>query len=410
MKHKKLVIAITGLIGVGMLNTPVARAGITITVDSTSDESQTGLITLREAIAFTNGFKDVEINFEPDVFREPQTITLQQGELHISSSVTINGPSKDLLTIDGDDSSRIFRIDNETDNLIGVEISGLTMTNGNGSSPADTRSGGCVLAFGDLTLNDSVVTACESTGSGGGVFLRFGFLTLNNSTIADNQAGNSGGGVYLRSAFADILNSTISGNTTDTNGGGVYIERFSKARIINSTISQNKVLLTQGGDIQSGGIGIKSESASLTAKNITVIDNLGSGITSKEKSRINISNSVIAGNTTTDCDFALIKSDSQNLNNLDTDGSCDVLATNHLTVGDPLLGPLADNGGLTKTHLPQAGSPLVDSGDDVLCEDLDQRGGVRPADGDTDGTTVCDIGAVELGGVIGLIFMDGFDN
>jgi hypothetical protein len=68
---------------------------------------------------------------------------------------------------------------------------------------------------------------------------------------------------------------------------------------------------------------------------------------------------------------------------------------------DPLLGPLAANGGATETNNPLAGSVLVDGGSPSpaggpsACEPRDQRGVVRPVDGDGDGTATCDIGAVE---------------
>jgi hypothetical protein len=42
-----------------------------------------------------------------------------------------------------------------------------------------------------------------------------------------------------------------------------------------------------------------------------------------------------------------------------------------------------------QTHLPQAGSPLVDAADATQCAVRDQRGGARVG--------VCDIGAVEYG-------------
>jgi hypothetical protein len=57
--------------------------------------------------------------------------------------------------------------------------------------------------------------------------------------------------------------------------------------------------------------------------------------------------------------------------------------------GDPLLGPLADNGGLTKTHALLNNSPAIDSGYCVYSPESDQRGEVRPAG------SGCDIGAYE---------------
>jgi hypothetical protein len=69
---------------------------------------------------------------------------------------------------------------------------------------------------------------------------------------------------------------------------------------------------------------------------------------------------------------------------------------------------LADNVGLTLTHLPLSGSSVIDSGDDSLCVEFDQRGRIRPKDGD--GTATFDIGAVEVGADFGFIFTDGFEN
>ncbi|MEX1309075.1 MAG: choice-of-anchor Q domain-containing protein, partial [Candidatus Sulfomarinibacteraceae bacterium] len=92
--------------------------------------------------------------------------------------------------------------------------------------------------------------------------------------------------------------------------------------------------------------------------------------------------------------------------NLGDDLTCNLVGTNDLVVADVMLSPLADNGGPTWTHLPEAGSPAVDSGDDVLCADTDQLGNIRPWDGDGDGEVNCDRGAVELGAAF---FADGFE-
>ena len=56
--------------------------------------------------------------------------------------------------------------------------------------------------------------------------------------------------------------------------------------------------------------------------------------------------------------------------------------------GDPLLGPLADNGGPTLTHALLPGSPAIDAGNDAVAETVDQRGLARNVNG-------VDIGAFE---------------
>ena len=57
---------------------------------------------------------------------------------------------------------------------------------------------------------------------------------------------------------------------------------------------------------------------------------------------------------------------------------------------DPLLGPLSDNGGQTRTHLPEPGSPLIDAGNPLFtAPSSDQRSQERPVG-------IADIGAVEV--------------
>jgi hypothetical protein len=80
--------------------------------------------------------------------------------------------------------------------------------------------------------------------------------------------------------------------------------------------------------------------------------------------------------------------------NIASDDSCRLGAATDLPSTDPLLGPLADNGGPTQSHLPGPPSPAIDAvppGTTGLCPDLDtdQRGVARPAG------AACDIGAVE---------------
>src|SRR5262249_6993811 len=69
---------------------------------------------------------------------------------------------------------------------------------------------------------------------------------------------------------------------------------------------------------------------------------------------------------------------------------------NDLNSADPLLGPLANNGGPTFTHALPPGSPALDTGDAGACatapiNNRDQRGRSRPQGAG------CDIGAYENG-------------
>ncbi len=63
-----------------------------------------------------------------------------------------------------------------------------------------------------------------------------------------------------------------------------------------------------------------------------------------------------------------------------------------------------NNGGPTLTHALLSTSPAIDKGNPATpgsggnaCDAVDQRSYIRPADGDTNGSVLCDIGAYEVG-------------
>ena len=83
--------------------------------------------------------------------------------------------------------------------------------------------------------------------------------------------------------------------------------------------------------------------------------------------------------------------DDRAYSNLIEDGSCNADFS-----GDPMLGPLADNGGGISTHSLLPGSPAIDAIPAILCTlPTDQRGALRPI-AQISPDTPCDIGAFEL--------------
>ena len=73
---------------------------------------------------------------------------------------------------------------------------------------------------------------------------------------------------------------------------------------------------------------------------------------------------------------------------------------------DVMLNPLADNGGPTQTHMPQPGSPAIDTvATGCPPPFTDQRGGTRSMDGDGDGSARCDAGAVEYGALLRRVYV-----
>jgi len=110
-------------------------------------------------------------------------------------------------------------------------------------------------------------------------------------------------------------------------------------------------------------------------------------------------NTIIAGNRRTNCvidssyGFTFQGEGSLGLNsgNLVSSGGCESAYS-----GDPMLGPLADNGGGTLTHALLPGSPAIDAIPVVSCTvPTDQRGALRPV-AVTASEAPCDIGAFEV--------------
>jgi hypothetical protein len=125
--------------------------------------------------------------------------------------------------------------------------------------------------------------------------------------------------------------------------------------------------------------------------NGTIASNTGVGLDNCQA--MTMYSSIIASNGT-DCNLGGTFTDAGW--NIDSDNTCGLADFTDKPNIDPMLGSLQDNGGPTFTHALLAGSPAIDTGDNVGCQATDQRGNSRPSDGNGDGTAVCDIGAFEV--------------
>jgi hypothetical protein len=175
-------------------------------------------------------------------------------------------------------------------------------------------------------------------------------------------------------------------------GGGVRTGCACTAEIINSTISGNKAVRYGGGIAAAGEVQI----AHCTISNNAVGDGGGALWVRGE---VSIENTIVANNASAggDCiiggpgGFHGKGSIDKNSNNLIGDGSCDANLS-----GNPLLGPLADNGGDTLTRALLPGSPAIDAISAISCTlPIDQRWMPRPVV-QTSPDTPCDIGAFEV--------------
>jgi hypothetical protein len=174
-------------------------------------------------------------------------ITLTTGLIDIGKNLTITGPGANVLTVSGNNASKIFRVNG----AFTVTISGLTISNGVSS----TAGGGIENAGGILTVSNSVVSGniSNNASGGGGVYssgATAASVTIRNSTISGNSAPTgTGGGVASLDGTLVITNSTISGNSASSGGG--IADSGVTATISNSTVSDNSA--TNGGGVLVNG-------------------------------------------------------------------------------------------------------------------------------------------------------------
>lgn len=194
--------------------------------------NDSGAGSLRDAIEQANLASGVDtIIFDASL--SGQTITLTSGELTISDALTIKGLGADQLTISGNQSSRIFNVDDGTNNEIDVLIRNVTITNG------------------EITGND---------GDGGGIFNREN-LTIKNSFITNNYAEDDGGAIRNDGTLTisgSYLGDNTSMGTSETSGGGAILNSTSATLNIRSTEFVNNEAINGGAIRNDGNLSVYS--------------------------------------------------------------------------------------------------------------------------------------------------------
>lgn len=384
-----------------------------------------------------------KVNIEPGPdaidFTVTGTINLAGALPSLSSAIEIRGPGAELLTVrrsTGGD-YRIFTVD------VGgvIAISGLSLRDGNAQGGGEANLGGAIKNAGCLTLIQTALTsntadlggAIHNTGTlsiqqstvggntarrGGAIFnLDGGVLTVEGTTISGNLAYQNagtgdtqvqGGGIYNNGSLS-LDSSTISGNTVRiegnggatqyARGGGIHNDLDGATTISNSTISENLADklgpspgYTTGGGIQNWGV--LSVSNSTIARNTAAkAASTGGGIdTGCGCSKAELHNTIVALNLAEKGpDFkGPLAASGHNLFG-DSSNVWNTVETDILDL-DPLLGPLANNGGPTQTMALLPGSPAINTGDNAGAPEWDQRGPGFPRI--VNGTI--DIGAFEV--------------
>jgi hypothetical protein len=314
--------------------------------------------------------------------------------------------------------------------LVRSRVTGSTLTaTGSGGVDATAEGGnldvnGPVIAT-SSTISFARVIASSSTGdvsaSGGGISAgALSSLTLTRSTVQGNRVTASsagpvarGGGVATDGPLT-MTRSTASGNVVDAlgllgadaRGGGIHFgSTGGHHSLLNSTVAGNVASAsTDTGDVDAvgGGIDAADTSISLTLTMTTIARNsvqkdgtageVGGGGVAAQGGLVSLEQTILALNAAPagpNCSGA-VSSAGRNL--LGPTAGCAFAAaqSDKVNVTSPKLGPLANNGGPTKTIALLSGSPAIDVIPGTSCEaPIDQRGVKRPQG------TRCDIGAYE---------------
>ncbi len=336
-----------------------------------------------------------------------------------------------------------------------LSLSGVVMRNCTATGSVNPRGGGIYVSptAGELTVTGSTFSDCGAA-IGGGIAVDDGSATtlIEDSDFDSNSATIAGGGVYHGGQSMSVVRGRFDGNRSSGGGvgggGGLYVSASAGTTTVRqSTFSDN---ISTGDPSLGGGIAAIHLSASRTLTvdsslflrnsaqigaglltgqlnmsavvvNCTFAENAGSGAGifssggAGTSVALYIDASTFVANTVgvdavlqnPSATSTIVLRNSILANATNVTGSLYSLGRNivstspagfgadDLLATDPLLGPLADNGGPTQTFALLPTSPALDAGrctslaplfPDALS--VDQRGQAR-----SDGA--CDIGAYE---------------
>lgn len=313
---------------------------VTHTADSSDAAAGDGLCadaegrcTLRAAIDEANSDPAT-----PDIIvftlQYPAVIDLTLGEVRITGSSSIVGPGARRLFVQrftGGPRFPLFHIPNAGTSVV---IRGLTISDGWAEQPG---SGGAIRTAPGTTLHLADAALRNHTASGGGAIFNEGQMTIARVLMQNNVASEAGGAIKTTATSnTRIMNTTITENAA-TNGGAIHAD--GPVLCINCTISHNRAT--------NAASGIRSGSANEVALLNTIVgSDLSFPVTSLSGSFLSHGNNIV-----TDA-----RSSTGFVNGVNSDQVSDNNVIN------PLLGPLANNGGQTDTRALMGASPAINAG------------------------------------------------
>jgi hypothetical protein len=419
-----------GALALALVGAPAAHARtyeVTERKDHKPDGCSAADCTLREAVIVANARHGADTVELPSRKRYELGLAstgedkAANGDLDITSGpLTIVHHGRGTATIDANRTDRVFDIGKAT-----TTLDKLTIIGGySNKNDADGDGGGIVIGdFGDAPVTilrsriihnrapwvggngggidtdssrqvkviDSDVSNNDSGGSGGGIEASpDGQLLIERTTVSHNKAAQAGG-VMVFGPPVGIVDSTVSNNlaaagpNVEGDGGGIYVANKGRLNVINSTVANNGAYTSGGGIFADAGghaainfstiVGNRADSDGKFGGTTGGVHLRTTGVAVPATARV--ANSIVALNVETgglgaDCGGIGFLGTGVNLISTITQGTCSDATP--IVAANPLLGPLRDNGGPTRTIALLAGSPAIGAADAGKTPARDQRG------------------------------------
>ena len=250
-------------------------------------------------------------------------------------------------------------------------IAALPLKPGLGGAISNTSTSPAAADVGKMHVFTSTFDNNQA-GLGGAVAnMNYSEIMLRESSLTNNTADR--GGALLNYEEADITRCTFSGNSASDFGGAIYFYDTDDSMGIpcgNSTFSGNRIT---GGNAQ-GGSAIYQIAGGSGFRHVTITENSDAAAFVVQGGISTMQDAIIAMNPGGDCGGSAIGTVyTTGYINMDGDGSC----PGFTYTDNPMLDPLADNGGDTMTHALQEHSPALDKATDSS-HTIDQRLEPRP--------------------------------
>ena len=400
-----------------------------------------GSVTLAErAIAFNiapnvavyGGFSGGETNLtERDAAAHPTILSGDIDNNDDSNNADGNSVNESHTDISGSNSRHVVVMNGTA---VGMPISantvldGFTLTGGDNTNAGQpTEAGGALWCRGDGATHDCSPTLARLTVSGnralnGGGIAFIGAVsgasspTLTHIMFRGNRATSQfGGAMYIYAEASGtsspkLAHATFSDNSSAQFGGAIANNPtaggIGSPTLTNVTFIGNSAI--QGGAVFNNAD--QDSSPAFTSVTFTgnsagfggAMYNAGAGLT------VTLNNVILWGDSAVTSGAEIFDSAAVSVINWGiVSGSCPNNCSN-LVTGDPLLGPLAGNGGLTPTLMPAAGSAAINAVPCYVALATDQRAFARPDPASAAVANPCDLGAVEAGS-FDWVFGNGFD-